>query len=87
MYLFSKFSEVKPNIGYRVFTQLQCEREQSLIQVVIVDLPRDLLYQKDSVDTLCELFMCIEFFSFGFQSILEPPLIEPTCPLLLQLNH
>ena len=83
MYLFNKFGKVKADVGHWVLTKLQGKGEQLLIKVVVVHLPRDLLDQKDSVDALRELFMCIELFGFGLQGILEPPLVESTGSLLL----
>ena len=85
--LFSKFGEVKTDIWHRILTQLQSQREQSLIEVVIVNLARDFLDQKDSVDSLCKLFMCIEFFSFSFERIFKPSLIETSSSLLFKLYH
>ena len=87
MNLFSKFGEVKTDIWHRILTQLQSQREQSLIEVVIVNLARDFLDQKDSVDSLCKLFMCIEFFSFSFERIFKPSMIETSSSLLFKLYH
>ena len=66
MYLFDKFCEVKSNVGYWVLAKLQGQGEQTLVQVVVIDLPCYLLNQEECVDTLCELLIGIEFLGFSF---------------------
>jgi len=66
VYLFDKFCEVKSNVGYWVLAKLQGQGEQTLVQVVVIDFPCYLLHQEESVNTLCELLIGIEFLGFSF---------------------